>query len=273
MPTPRHASSAAIDPVETVTPPSLSLPLDDQQADRVRAGANWLVLLPLFYAENQTCEAARTRSAPQGLPALELPRDYCFSRSMLSYSCRAMAARICCGRLAQLSSAGRRRSLPWRRWSIRFRAGSQSSCAGWCGPGRGRSGNCRATGRHVAHLGRLLVDVDLPGIAEILAGELIARHNGRKRREFERSGGMVGGNIVGGVRPLRIAGDGGSGRNTASIHRRLNCSSVHSLTSGNGRVSVQNGQHWLAIDCTQKKTARTFSCSCREASDANYSRL
>jgi hypothetical protein len=60
VPTPRHASHAASDPVETVTPPS-SQPHNLTAALRSRGegvgwvphGAEWLVLQCLFYAEKQ----------------------------------------------------------------------------------------------------------------------------------------------------------------------------------------------------------------------------
>src|ERR1035437_9258039 len=74
VPTPRHDSLAAIDPVETVTPP--------MQGSTGPTGS-----CCYFY------------STP--IPVLT-PPDYCFSRSMLSYSWRIMAARISAGVLPSL---------------------------------------------------------------------------------------------------------------------------------------------------------------------------
>jgi len=51
VPTPRHASHAAFDPVETVTPPCFSgCFFDDQRAPLGAHRADWLVLQVLFYA-------------------------------------------------------------------------------------------------------------------------------------------------------------------------------------------------------------------------------
>ena len=58
MPTPRHASHAAIDPVETVTPPTVQHSLlDEPMRRRVRAWANWLVLQAIFYAKGYECHS------------------------------------------------------------------------------------------------------------------------------------------------------------------------------------------------------------------------
>ena len=57
-------------------------------------------------------------------------------------------------------------------------------------------------------MNRLLVDVLLPGIDEVFAGELGALEDGRQLGYLERSGDMIGGNVVGWVGPLRIAGRG-----------------------------------------------------------------
>ena len=51
MPTPRHASYAAIDPVETVTPPTVAPYWMKQESRKVRTGTIGSVLLSLFYAE------------------------------------------------------------------------------------------------------------------------------------------------------------------------------------------------------------------------------
>ena len=57
----------------------------------------------------------------------------------------------------------------------------------------------------VSDLDGLLIDVDLPGIAEVLAGELGAREDGGQGADLEGRGGVIGGNVVGGVGPLRVA--------------------------------------------------------------------
>ena len=66
----------------------------------------------------------------------------------------------------------------------------------------------------VADLDRLLVDMDLPGILEVLSSELAACQDGRQGAYFERGGGVIGGNIVCWIGPLRIAGrsDGKDGQ-------------------------------------------------------------
>jgi hypothetical protein len=54
VPTPRHDSRAAIDPVETVTPPLIA-PSNDFLSPENLSGAsraNWLVLLVPFYANS-----------------------------------------------------------------------------------------------------------------------------------------------------------------------------------------------------------------------------
>lgn len=61
---------------------------------------------------------------------------------------------------------------------------------------------------HVTDFPGLLVDVDLPGVAEILTGQFRARQHGGKRGDLERSRRVVRRHIVGGVRKLCIA-DGG----------------------------------------------------------------
>ena len=61
---------------------------------------------------------------------------------------------------------------------------------------------------HAAHLGDLLVDMQLPWIAGIRSGEQRGSEDGRKSADLERSGGMIGGHVVGGVCPLGIAGGG-----------------------------------------------------------------
>ncbi len=79
MPTPRHASHAAIDPVETVTPP-----FDAPEASRRKAvvgerslgasRANWLVLHLSFYVKSDF-EAGLEVIAWQDAPRIELKED------------------------------------------------------------------------------------------------------------------------------------------------------------------------------------------------------
>ena len=51
----------------------------------------------------------------------------------------------------------------------------------------------------IANFDCLLVDVDLPGIAEVLSGELGAGEDGRQGADFERRGRVVSRNLVGRV--------------------------------------------------------------------------
>ena len=57
-------------------------------------------------------------------------------------------------------------------------------------------------------LGHLLVNMDLPGIAEVFAGELAAGEDGRQGADLEGRGGVVRGHIFGGVGPLGVTGRG-----------------------------------------------------------------
>jgi hypothetical protein len=61
---------------------------------------------------------------------------------------------------------------------------------------------------NVAHLGCILVDVHLPGIAEVISSQFGAGKNWRQRRNLQRCGGMIGRNILGRIRPLGIAHSG-----------------------------------------------------------------
>ena len=49
---------------------------------------------------------------------------------------------------------------------------------------------------HAGDLCHLLVHVDLPRILEVFAGELRSRQDWRQGADFERGGGMIGGDIV-----------------------------------------------------------------------------
>ena len=49
---------------------------------------------------------------------------------------------------------------------------------------------------HISYLGRLLINVDLPGVAKVLTGELGTGKDGRQRAEFEWSGRVISRNIV-----------------------------------------------------------------------------
>src|SRR5215469_5371361 len=127
--------------------------------------------------------------------------------------------------------------------------------------------------------GHLLVDVRLPRVAGVVASELAAGQDRRERAHFERGRGVVGRHVVRRVGELGIAddcedGDGDTEKPAAGeqgFHVRL--SGSHCRRMGNGSVSGC-GRPASKANCRieQKKTARTFCCSCREASDANYSR-
>jgi hypothetical protein len=62
----------------------------------------------------------------------------------------------------------------------------------------------------VADFARLLIDVNLPGITEILAGQLGAGEDGRQSADLQGCGGVIGGNFVCRIGPLGIAGEGES---------------------------------------------------------------
>ena len=84
----------------------------------------------------------------------------------------------------------------------------------------------------VADLGGLLIDVDLPGILEVLAAELCAREDWRQRGDLQWSRGVVGRNFIGRIGPLRVAngGEGGDGdaKNQFAIEGHLRmCSLAH----------------------------------------------
>ena len=49
---------------------------------------------------------------------------------------------------------------------------------------------------HIPYLGCLLINVDLPGVAEVLTGELGTGKDRRQRAQFERSGLVICRNIV-----------------------------------------------------------------------------
>ena len=62
----------------------------------------------------------------------------------------------------------------------------------------------------VADFARLLIDVHLPGITEILAGQLGAGEDGRQSAYLQGCGRVIGGNFVCRIGPLGIAGEGDS---------------------------------------------------------------
>ncbi len=63
---------------------------------------------------------------------------------------------------------------------------------------------------HAADLDGHLIDVDLPRVAEVFTRQLCTMKDRRQRAHIQRSGGMIGRDIVGRIRPLRIAGHGDS---------------------------------------------------------------
>ena len=89
---------------------------------------------------------------------------------------------------------------------------------------------------------------------------------------------MVGRHVISGVRPLRVAGGGengdGGGEDPAVFEEV-------SHEAGLSHLNCRRRLEWaVSRGCLRdwsrfrtKKTARTFCCSCREASDANYSRV
>jgi hypothetical protein len=114
---------------------------------------------------------------------------------------------------------------------------------------------------YAAHLGHLLINVDLPGEAKIFAGKLVTGHDGGKRGKAKRSRGVVGRDFVRGIGPLGVAHNGGCG-----YHQTENPPVLYPVL--HGTLFKANCTQLDSI--VQKKTARTFCCSCREASDANY---
>ena len=63
---------------------------------------------------------------------------------------------------------------------------------------------------HGSNLDSLLIDVHLPRILEMLAGQFGAGKDGRQCGDLERRRGVVRRNVFRGVRPLSIAGSGDS---------------------------------------------------------------
>jgi hypothetical protein len=77
---------------------------------------------------------------------------------------------------------------------------------------------------HAGDFGHLLVDMDLPGIAEVFAGELVTGKNRRESRDFERRGRMIGRNFVGRICKLGVAACGereDAECNEATVHGEL----------------------------------------------------
>src|SRR5579863_1695384 len=74
----------------------------------------------------------------------------------------------------------------------RFKATTQAGMA----QGAVATAVARQLINHAAHLGDLLINVDLPGITEIIPRELVSGNDGRKRSKFERGRGMVSRHIV-----------------------------------------------------------------------------
>jgi len=62
----------------------------------------------------------------------------------------------------------------------------------------------------IADVGGLLVDMHLPRVAEIVACKLRPGENRRKSADLQWRSGMVGGDFVGGVGPLRVTCGGES---------------------------------------------------------------
>ncbi len=149
----------------------------------------------------QLARAACFHSTPIPL----LPCAYCFSRSMVSYSWRMMASRIWARSCPAWLPVGEEGLL-----GAGGALGAVQPLIATAQAGVAQGAVAAAVAgklvEHVAHLGRLLVDVHLPGIAEVLAGQLRARQDRRQCAHLERGGGVVGRHIVGRVRPLRIAG-------------------------------------------------------------------
>ena len=113
---------------------------------------------------------------------------------------------------------------------------------------------------HVADLDRLLVDVNLPGVAEVLAGQLRAGEDRRQGAHFERGGGVIGGNIVGRVGPLRIAGRGDGKDGQTRTQRRLiklfMANSLPFIVDRNRNSAETALRNKIAIGCKLKNTNR-----------------
>ena len=82
---------------------------------------------------------------------------------------------------------------------------------------------------------------------------------------------MVGRHLVRGIRILGVADHRDRGSNHSKNHRRLIKFFIGK--SSWSKKELPGSKHSDLDLIVQKKTARTFCCSCREASDANYSRL
>jgi hypothetical protein len=107
---------------------------------------------------------------------------------------------------------------------------------------------------HTAHLGHLLIHVDLPGKAEILAGQLVSRHNRGQRGEFQRSRRMVGRhvNVIGGVGELGVAGHRGRGSDQSQNQPALDQVLHAKLSQRKKAFPEAPSASWIGLDCTKK---------------------
>ncbi len=118
-------------------------------------------------------------------------------------------------------SAGRRRSLPWHKWSTRYRAALKAAAQAGVSQRAVAAAVARELIRHVSDLGYLLINVDLPGVAEILARQLSSGKDRGKGTDLKRGGGVIGRYIVGRIGPLRVARGRRAKTNKPRTQRRL----------------------------------------------------
>jgi len=190
VPTPRHASHAAIDPVETVTPPICGQLFDDRRAPAGAHGAYWLVLHLLFYAESGSDDAWR-------LFLFEIDGFVFVSRDAgANLRGGPSLLRLLVGVEAFLSAGGALGGV--RGFIATVQAGvAQGAIA---------AAIAWELVDDARDLGRELIGVHLPRVAEVRSRQLGAVENRRQGVDIERGGGVIGGNVVGGVGPLRVAG-------------------------------------------------------------------
>src|SRR5580704_2738829 len=103
---------------------------------------------------------------------------------------------------------------------------------------------------NVADLRHLLVNVDLPREAEVFTAQLRTAHDRRQRGKFKGSRRMISRDIVGGVRPLGIAGHGDCCNHQAQdppalygvLHSRVSLHSIVQKKRRHERFAVRAGR-------------------------------
>ena len=131
--------------------------------------------------------------------------------------------------------------------------------------------------QHARNLRGILVDVNLPRVAEVLPGKFGSAQNGRKGTDFQRSRGVVRRNIIGRIGPLCVA-DGSSARKYKGESPAPEIPILHDNSWFHNYSKLHNSSwfhnsFWLVYSSAgeqTKKDGTNVFCSCREASDATY---